>query len=204
VLSTLDPGSVQNLINFAPGGANTLLFKACENGHKEVVTFLLEKGSDGRIHAVTKYSPLYVAAFNGRRDIVEVLLKKFPNLINVLTVERWSPLHAACINGHLPVLDFLLRFTYPKECLKKLRDRKGTKEYNVPFDINLRDVNGQTVLYLACCLGNLKIVELLLKYQVKARKIAPSTLLRKKKLPGIVCLFVCLFVCLWVCGDGVV
>ena len=76
------------------------MFKACENGHKEVVNYLLEKGADGRIHSVTKYSPLYIAAYNGRRDIVEILLKRFPALINVLTVERWSPLHAACINGH--------------------------------------------------------------------------------------------------------
>ena len=44
ILTALDPGSIQNLINFAPGGANTLLFKSCENGHKEVVNFLLDKG----------------------------------------------------------------------------------------------------------------------------------------------------------------
>ena len=80
ILSALDPYSVQNLINFAPGGANTLLFKACENGHKEVVLFLLDKGADGRIHSVTKYSPLYIAAYNGRKDIVDVLLRKFPSL----------------------------------------------------------------------------------------------------------------------------
>ena len=55
-------------------------------------------------------------------------------------------------------------------------------EYEVPFDVNLRDVNGQTVLYLACCIGNLKIVELLLKYQVKAKKtVAKTATLRKKK-----------------------
>jgi ankyrin repeat protein len=39
-------------------------------------------------------------------------------------------------------------------------------EYSVPFDINQRDVSGQTVLYLACCVGNLKIVESLLNYKV--------------------------------------
>ena len=60
----------------------------------------------------------------------------------------------------------------------------GSKEYDVPFDINLRDVNGQTVLYLACCVGNLKIVELLLKYQVKARKISGKTATLKKKKIG--------------------
>ena len=45
ILTALDSGSVQNLINFAPGGANTLLFKACENGHRDVVNFLLDKGN---------------------------------------------------------------------------------------------------------------------------------------------------------------
>ena len=161
-----------------------IFVSACENGHRDVVNFLLDKGADGRIHSVTKYSPLYIAAYNGRRDIVEILLKTFPYLINGLTVERWSPLHAAVINGHVSTLDFMLRFTYPKECLKTVRDKKGTAEYDVPFDINLRDVNGQTVLYLACCVGNLKIVELLLKYQVKARKITAKTATLRKKKAG--------------------
>ncbi len=130
---------------------------------------------------MTKYSPLYISAYNGRRELVEILLKQFPSLVNVLTVERWSPLHAACINGHTAILELLLKFSYPKECLKTVRDRKGQKEYDVPFDINLRDVNGQTPLYLACCVGNLKLVELLLKYQVRSRKIAKTNTLRKKK-----------------------
>ena len=72
----------------------------------------------------------------------------------------------------------------PIGCLKTVRDKKGTMEYDVPFDINLRDVNGQTVLYLACCVGNLKIVEILLKYQVKARKITAKTATLRKKKAG--------------------
>ena len=94
-------------------------------------------GADGRIHSVTKYSPLYIAAYNGRRDIVDILLKRFPNLINVLTVEKWSPLHAAVINGHVSTLDLLLRFSYPKECLKTMRDKKG--EHNVRFLLKTRE-----------------------------------------------------------------
>ena len=37
-----------------------VLFKASENGHKEVVSHLIAAGADGRIHPVTKYSPLYI------------------------------------------------------------------------------------------------------------------------------------------------
>jgi len=38
------------------------------------VDILLENGSDGRIHPVTKYSPLYIAAYHGHRAIVGKLL----------------------------------------------------------------------------------------------------------------------------------
>ena len=37
-----------------------VLFKASENGHKDVVSHLIAAGADGRIHPVTKYSPLYI------------------------------------------------------------------------------------------------------------------------------------------------
>ena len=103
-----------NLVNFVPNGSSSLLFKASEHGQREVVKFLLERGAAAVIHPVTKYSPLYIAAYNGKKDIVEILLKKFPELINVKTVEKWLPLHAACFNAHSSVLEFLLRYKYPQ------------------------------------------------------------------------------------------
>ena len=104
----------------------TLKIHLCDDASGKYIHYIfLFLGADGRIHSVTKYSPLYIAAYNGRRDIVDILLKRFPNLINVLTVEKWSPLHAAVINGHVSTLDLLLRFSYPKECLKTMRDKKG-------------------------------------------------------------------------------
>jgi hypothetical protein len=36
---------------------------------------LLEIGADGRIHPVTKYSPLYIACYYGHKEIVSILLK---------------------------------------------------------------------------------------------------------------------------------
>ncbi len=37
--------------------------------------------------------------------------------------------------------------------------REEDHEYEVPFDFNLRDVTGQTLLYMACCVANIKIIE---------------------------------------------
>lgn len=51
VLGSLEsPAAV--IINFAPNGANTLLFKAAEGGHKDLVSYLITAGADGRVHPV--------------------------------------------------------------------------------------------------------------------------------------------------------
>ncbi|XP_068220598.1 leucine-rich repeat serine/threonine-protein kinase 1 isoform X12 [Palaemon carinicauda] len=159
------------IINSAPNGSNTLLFKACEEGQREMVRLLLDHGADGRIHPVTKYSPLYIACYYGRRDIAEMLLKKFPTLVNVSTVERWLPLHACIINGHASVLELLLKYPYPEEALKKYWEKTNQFEYDMAFDINMKDVTGQSALYLACYVGNQKLVDLLLKHKVQATKV---------------------------------
>jgi len=54
------------------------------------------------------------------------------------------------------------------------RDPTGEWEYEMPFDLNMKDVTGQNVLYVASFLGNYKMVELLLKFRVKASRIKAS------------------------------
>ncbi|XP_071041167.1 leucine-rich repeat serine/threonine-protein kinase 1 isoform X3 [Parasteatoda tepidariorum] len=159
------------IINSTPNGCSTLLFKACEEGQKEIVKLLLENGADGRIHPITKYSPLYIACYYGRKDITEIIIKKFPELVVVTTVEKWLPIHAAVINGHLQVLDLLLKYPYESSVLQRYVDKTQKWEYFFPFDINAKDVTEQTVLYVACLVGNQRIVDLLLKFKVPAKRI---------------------------------
>uniref|UniRef100_A0A8D8E4R7 non-specific serine/threonine protein kinase n=3 Tax=Culex pipiens TaxID=7175 RepID=A0A8D8E4R7_CULPI len=163
------------IVNMAPGGANTLLFIASQNGSERIVQQLLEAGADGRAHAVTKYSPLYTAVHNGHSKVAATLLQRFPELVQQLTVERWLPFHAACINGHCPVVELLIKHVYPEELMSSFsptksstsRDPSGELEWRLAFDPNTQDVTGQTALYVSCLLGNRQLVEMLLHWKVK-------------------------------------
>ncbi|OXA37186.1 Leucine-rich repeat serine/threonine-protein kinase 1 [Folsomia candida] len=161
----------ESIVNFTPNGTNSLLFKACEIGNKELVRMLLDAGADGRIHPVTKYSPLYISCYHGHKEMVSMLLKKFPHLVQVPTVEKWLPLHACCINGHANILELLLKFDYPEDILITLRHFSGDWEYEMPFDINMKDVSGQNALYIACQMGNQRLIDTLLKHRVEVRKL---------------------------------
>jgi len=55
-----------------------LTLKASQYGHRDVVAFLLDSGADGHVqNPVTKYSPLYIAAYHGHKDVVQILLGKY-------------------------------------------------------------------------------------------------------------------------------
>ncbi|KAK9885098.1 hypothetical protein WA026_009320 [Henosepilachna vigintioctopunctata] len=162
------------IVNMAPSGANTLLFLACQIGNKEIVTILLDHGADGRCHPITKYSPLYIACYHGFLEIVEILLLRFPELVQQHTVERWLPIHTCCINGHASVLTTLFNFPYPSNILRKYRDATEKWEYWMPFDVNERDASGQNILYLSCLLGNKVLLDVILTFKVKATRIQES------------------------------
>lgn len=55
-----------------------------------------------------------------------------------------------------------------------LRDASEQWEYFMPFDINERDATGQNILYVASLLGNKKLVEVILKFKIKATRIIQS------------------------------
>ncbi|EFN82819.1 Leucine-rich repeat serine/threonine-protein kinase 2 [Harpegnathos saltator] len=171
------------VVNMAPNGANTLLFVACESGHKDIVRLLLDHCADCRIHPVTKYCPLYIACYHGKVEVVDLLLRHFPKQVQIFTVERWLPIHAAAINGHYLVVDALLKFEYPQHVYQRYRDPSGEFEYELPFDINAQDVTGQHVLYIASMLGNVRCVELLLGYKVKARTMKEEDASGTQQLP---------------------
>lgn len=114
-------GETKAFVNYSPNGSNTLLFKACQEGHLEIVQLLLKAGADSRQHPVTKYSPLYISAYHGRYQICLLLLQHFPELSSVYTVEHWLPIHAAAMNNHQNIVQLFLEYSYPKATMKRFK-----------------------------------------------------------------------------------
>ena len=69
---------------------------------------------------------------------------------------------------------YLNKFSFNKEQLSTFKDKSGSWVYEAPFNLNQADVTGQTLLYLACCVSSVKIVDLLMSYRVKAKKVERS------------------------------
>lgn len=159
------------IVNMAPSGQNTLLFLASSLGSEKIVQLMLEAGADGRAHAVTSYSPLYISCHNGHLNVTKILLKKFPTLVQQLTVEKWLPFHAAVINGHVSTVELLIKFNYPEAVMLTYNDPTGEFQWQLPFDPNAQDVTSQSALYVSCLLGNKTLVDFLLKWKVKCSKV---------------------------------
>lgn len=58
-----------------------------------------------------------------------------------------------------------------------IRDITDQWEYYMAFNINERDATGQNILYVASLLGNKKLLDVILKFRVKATRINPVNIL---------------------------
>lgn len=93
-------------INIQNTKGNSLLHIASENGHLDIVKFLIEKGA--RIFANKKtYYPLYLAAKFGHLEMV-TYLKSLGHDMNIRDKYGRTPMHLACANGHLDVVRYLV------------------------------------------------------------------------------------------------
>lgn len=123
-------------------GASTPLMEAAQEGHIELVRFLLDTGAHVHAQTQTGDTALTYACENGHTDVAEVLLQYDAELEHESEGGR-TPLMKACRAGHICTIKFLIN--------------KGA-------DVNRQSTsNDHTPLSLACAGGHQGVVELLLK-----------------------------------------
>lgn len=124
-------------------GASTPLMEAAQEGHLELVKFLLENKADVHAQTQTGDTALTYACENGHTDVSEVLLY-FGAELEHLSEGGRTPLMKACRAGHICTVKFLIQ--------------KGA-------DVNRQTTNNDhTPLSLACAGGHQQVVELLLAH----------------------------------------
>jgi ankyrin repeat protein len=122
----------------------TPLCYAIEEGNLEIVKELLDRNANTDISDKDLPTPFYLAVKLGRLDIVAEFLNRsiFPNN-NKKFSEGWCPIHVAVYNKSLNMVIKIL-----DKC---------------PKDVNILTRDKDTPLHLAIQLGNLRIIEELLK-----------------------------------------
>jgi ankyrin repeat protein len=119
----------------------TPLLCAAENGHKDVVEFLLTNKADINSTSANGWTALHAAAYHGHKDVVEVLLSHKAK-INAKDLDGYTPLHLAAGGRHKDIVELLL----------------ANKA-----DVNAKSFRGETPLHLAILMKSNEIADLLRK-----------------------------------------
>lgn len=120
----------------------TSLHHAALNGHKEIVSLLLQYEASTNVVDHKGSTPLHLAAWTGNTDIVRLLLEQGPSVpnVNLANHDRETPLHSAAQYGHTEVVSLLLKHE---------------------SDPTIRNLKDESPLDLAAQYGRLETVQLL-------------------------------------------
>jgi len=148
-------------------------------GWHKVALKLIKAGADIESRDEKGRTPLYLAAYNGSRIIVDLLLRYKVNP-NIADTDGRSPLHVAALGGWEPVVNLLLKRGAEVNAISKQHRRTplhyaarsknpsdGLVKRLLDADANLmqRDADGATAHDLAEKSNNTLIAELLWKAQ---------------------------------------
>ncbi|KAI6171416.1 Kallikrein-4 [Aphelenchoides bicaudatus] len=158
------------------------LYWAARYGHAECVKILLEKGADVNQQTHSGQTALHIASQLGKYDVVKLLVKKNPKLINATDKNHWYPLHKAARNGQCDIVSLLLSNGADVNALTKFTDDSPTTPPSVSAlywaalngsvecvkilldkgaNISHQDRLGRTALHIAAQLGKYEVVKLL-------------------------------------------
>ena len=161
---------------------------AVDAGHVSVVETLLRNGSDVTRTTEMGATVCHIAARRGHDDVLKMLLKAGPELVDVCNKNDWTALHVSSAEGHARAAQVLIEHSADvnrKTCLGEtvcslaaradsLRIVKLLRKNGA--DVNACNQNGETALHAAAMQGHCDVIAYLLSYGADVRAHTKSGL----------------------------
>ncbi|XP_052238609.1 transient receptor potential cation channel subfamily A member 1 homolog [Dreissena polymorpha] len=133
---------IKELINHRDEWNNSPLHVASQNGHVNVVKFLIENGAMVTLKNDREQTPIHLAAIKGYVGVVQAIVAHDKTTLNDHDENSDTALHLAASNGHVQLVHVLLTLGANHEIMNS---------------------NLQTPIAAAAANGHLKVVELLVR-----------------------------------------
>ncbi|KAK3990419.1 ankyrin repeat-containing domain protein [Cladorrhinum sp. PSN332] len=147
-------GADINVALTSNGSQRRPIHQAAQNGHVDMVRFLLQRNALFDEPEEEGATALCLACQEGHTEIVRLLLEANANPAAATFKSGRISLHQACQNGHLEVVKLLLQYRVPIDCQEK---------------------DGTTGLWLACQQGHAEIARLLIERGANVNIASPET-----------------------------
>lgn len=179
--------------------------EAAETGNRAAITLLLKTKISTEVRDHRGWTPLMLAAFNGRDEIVAMLIEHQAD-VNALDMDGNSALHWAAFGGHTGCMQMLIQhqakideynnFGWTPLIQATVRNRPDAVKLLMDSGANLDNAadDGYTALHKAVASGNLDVARQLLNGGANKNLIAidgntPCKLAVKSRDPALIKLF---------------
>lgn len=150
-------------VNLRNLNGDTALMLSCSNGLDDLVSILIDHGSD--FHKPNKQgkTPFYLACERGKFNVIKLLVEKKVDLEETDTFGN-SPLFASVFWGNLEIVKYMVE--------------------ELKVDFKHKNLKGENALFCACTAGNFSLVKFFLQKGVDFMDEQGNFLLRISKLHG--------------------
>ncbi|KAL4474754.1 hypothetical protein ABPG74_001450 [Tetrahymena malaccensis] len=88
----------------------TPIHYACNEGHADIVQYLITKGADLKAKTSFDYTVLHLGSIRGSHECIKIILENDSSFINEQDKEFNTPLHYACKYGFIKIVELLLNY----------------------------------------------------------------------------------------------